>query len=185
MFNDGVVFSTTDAIKPLRIDIILASSKGIDAFALNIGRDTWEPDQVANAYAAAKSLGSPLKLFFSFDMSSLPCSSRENAGILQMYIRKYANHPNQMLYNGSVLVSTFAGEQCTFGSSSLNDGWRDTLKVGLPPVYFVPSLFVDPNTFSELTVMDGAFSVSSIFSTFQSLFKHESVLTIPRLSFVL
>jgi hypothetical protein len=31
-------------------DINLAFSSGIDAFALNIGTDSWQPQQVANAY---------------------------------------------------------------------------------------------------------------------------------------
>jgi glucan endo-1,3-alpha-glucosidase len=30
-------------------DITLAHASGIDAFALNIGSDSWEPTQVANA----------------------------------------------------------------------------------------------------------------------------------------
>jgi glucan endo-1,3-alpha-glucosidase len=30
-------------------DIVLAHSSGIDRFALNVGVDTWQPSQVANA----------------------------------------------------------------------------------------------------------------------------------------
>jgi len=50
-------------------DITLAHDHGIDAFALNIGIDSWEPDQVANAYDAAKDSGTDFKLFISFDMT--------------------------------------------------------------------------------------------------------------------
>ena len=50
-------------------DINLAHNHGIDAFALNIGTDSWESDQVANAYEAAKNSGTGFKLFISFDMT--------------------------------------------------------------------------------------------------------------------
>ncbi|KAI0327727.1 glycoside hydrolase [Cubamyces sp. BRFM 1775] len=166
-------------------DIALAASKGIDAFALNVGGDSWEPAQVANAYAAAgqynanrtapagstsnstnsTSSAAPFKLFLSFDMSSIPCSSASDAQRLQTYIKMYANNTSQMTYNGRTLVSTFAGEACTFGTNGgLNQAWTNALKPGdasLPSVWFVPSFFVDPKTFQNLTVIDGAFNWNS------------------------
>ncbi|EIW56052.1 glycoside hydrolase family 71 protein [Trametes versicolor FP-101664 SS1] len=164
-------------------DIALAASKGIDAFALNVGSDSWEPGQIANAYAAAgqynakinttvstnstnttASISSPFKLFLSFDMSSLPCSAAGDVQPLQTYIKTYANNTSQMTYNGRMLVSTFAGESCTFNSSSLNGAWVNALKPAnssLPAVWFVPSFFVDPQTFKNLTVIDGMFHWNS------------------------
>lgn len=118
---------------------------------------------MANAYTAAQNLNSTFKLFLSFDMTALACASSGDAGILQKYITTYAKHSNQLLYNNSVLISTFSGEHCTFGNSSVDNGWTNALKVGpLPPVYFVPSFFVDPRTFSDYTVIDGIFSVSKV-----------------------
>ncbi|KAJ7694797.1 glycoside hydrolase family 71 protein [Mycena rosella] len=142
-------------------DIVLAASKGIDAFALNVGRDPWQPFRVADAYAAAKSLGSSFKLFLSFDMSSLPCASLGDATTLRNFMEPYQNHPNQFMYNGKPFVSTFAGESCRFGAGSLNDGWNNALKSGQPAIYFVPSFFVDPATFPSMPVMDGAFQWNS------------------------
>ncbi|KAI9069016.1 glycoside hydrolase family 71 protein [Trametes sanguinea] len=176
-------------------DITLAASKGIDAFALNVGSDNWEPSQVANAYAAAgqynrvrpkpdlvstngtnvtnstnatngtnSTAPSPFKLFLSFDMGSLPCSQPTDAQLLQTYIKTYANNTNQMTYNGRMLVSTFAGESCTFGAGSLNQAWVNAVKPtnsSLPSVWFVPSFFIDPSTFSGLPVIDGAFHWNS------------------------
>ncbi|KAI0674056.1 glycoside hydrolase family 71 protein [Trametes maxima] len=164
-------------------DIALAASKGIDAFALNVGTDSWEPSQIANAYAAAgqyngnlltanepscngtnSSAAAPFKLFLSFDMSSFPCLNASDAEPLQTYIKTYANNTSQMTYHGRVLVSTFAGEACTFGADSLNQAWADVLKPGngtLPDVWFIPSFSVDPTTFSNLTVIDGAFHWNS------------------------
>jgi glucan endo-1,3-alpha-glucosidase len=40
-----------------------------DAFALNVGSDSWQPDRVSSAFAAAKASGTGFKLFLSFDMS--------------------------------------------------------------------------------------------------------------------
>ncbi|KAI0646055.1 glycoside hydrolase family 71 protein [Trametes meyenii] len=164
-------------------DIALAASKGIDAFALNVGADSWEPAQVANAYAAAgqfngnllsangtscngtnSSAAGSFKLFLSFDMSSLPCLNASHAEPLQTYIKTYVNNTSQMTYNGRVLVSTFTGEACTFGTDSLNQAWTDALKPGngsVPDIWFLPSFFVDPTTFSNLTVIDGAFHWNS------------------------
>lgn len=43
-------------------DIRIASANGIDGFALNMGRDSWEPARVADAYAAAEAAGN-FKMF--------------------------------------------------------------------------------------------------------------------------
>lgn len=56
-------------------DIQLAQSNGIDGFALNVGTDSWQPDRVAKAYAAASQLGNTFKMFLSFDMTAMECGS--------------------------------------------------------------------------------------------------------------
>ncbi|KAI0339342.1 hypothetical protein BDW22DRAFT_1361896 [Trametopsis cervina] len=143
-------------------DITLASSKGIDAFALNVGSDNWEPSQVANAYAAARSLGTPFKLFLSFDMGSLPCAATSDATLLRKYIQTYGKHPNQQLINNSIFVSTFSGQSCKFGQSSVNTGWAYAVKNQASlPVYFVPAWFIDPATFPQYSVLDGVFGWNS------------------------
>ena len=53
-------------------DIALASSAGIDAFALNVGSDPWQPDRVKDAYDAAAESGTEFKMFMSFDMTCVP-----------------------------------------------------------------------------------------------------------------
>ncbi|KIJ64072.1 glycoside hydrolase family 71 protein [Hydnomerulius pinastri MD-312] len=138
-------------------DISLASSKGIDGFALNIGSDPWQHARVADAYSAA--LKTTFKLFLSFDMTSFPCSKPEDAAVLQKYIQDYASHPNQLSSSGKVLVSTFGGEHCTFGSKNVDEGWTSVVrKVGLPLEHFIPSFFIDPVGLSSLSVIDGAFN---------------------------
>ncbi|KAH9945573.1 glycoside hydrolase family 71 protein [Amylocystis lapponica] len=142
-------------------DIALAASKGIDAFALNVGSDPWEVSQVANAYAAAKQSNTTFKLFVSLDMTSLPCSSASNIAAVQGFVKNYSSHSNQLLYNGKVFLSTFSGESCTFGASSVNQGWINAVKTNVPAVYFMPSFFVNPTTFSTYTVQDGSFNWNS------------------------
>lgn len=113
-------------------DIALASSHGVDGFALNVGSNPWQPKQVAAAFAAAS--GSPFKLFLSFDMTSLPGSSRSDATFLRDLVLACADSPNQLRWNGKVVVSTFGGENCTFGERSVSAGWRSALKDKMPPV---------------------------------------------------
>jgi glucan endo-1,3-alpha-glucosidase len=57
---DNQTYSYTPAI--WADDIAKASANGIDGFALNMGRDEWEPARIADAYAAAEAKGN-FKLF--------------------------------------------------------------------------------------------------------------------------
>ncbi|KAF8494304.1 alpha-1,3-glucanase [Gautieria morchelliformis] len=134
-------------------DIELASSHGIDGFALNVGSDTWQPKHVAAAYAAAS--GSAFKLFLSFDMTSLPGSSRADATFLRELILACASSPNQLKWDGKIVVSTFGGEKCTFGERSVGAGWHSAVKDGMPPVHFIPSFF-DHSLIND-PVLDGFF----------------------------
>ncbi|KAG1742365.1 glycoside hydrolase family 71 protein [Suillus paluster] len=150
-------------------DVFLAHSSGIDGFALNVGVDDWQPSQVANAYQAALQSGTGFKLFLSFDMSSLPCSTAANAATLRTYITTYAAHPNQLLYNGRVFASTFSGETCTFGQGSVASGWSTQFVqqlTGSSAVHFVPSFFIDPSQFNTYSsVIDGMFNWNSAWPT--------------------
>lgn len=62
---------------------------------------------------------------------AMPCSSASDANLLRMYINNYANHPNQLIYKGKQVVSTFSGASCTFGQGSLNAGWTYAVKSGV------------------------------------------------------
>ena len=95
------------------------------------------------------------------------CASPDDAGVLRNYITKYAQHPNQLKYNGRAFASTFAGESCTFGQGSVADGWKSQFTQhpelsGANAVHFVPSFFIDPATFGQYNgAMHGAFNVCS------------------------
>jgi len=154
----GNTYSYTPAI--WADDIAKASANGIDGFALNMGRDEWEPARIADAYAAAEAKGN-FKLFFSLDVSSLGCSTTAHAANLANIILTYANSSAQALYKDKVLVSSFAGENCNFGQSSVTAGWaytKDLLTAQNTSIYLMPAIFSDPAGFKALDWMDGEFN---------------------------
>jgi glucan endo-1,3-alpha-glucosidase len=142
-------------------DCNLAGSYGIDGFALNMGSDWWQPDRIDDAYNAAQP---GFKMFLSLDMTSLSCNSQADGNNLVNLVKRWANHPNQAMHNGKVLVSTFAGSDCTFGTGS-SHGWQssfvDVLKNNGVNIFFVPSIFSDISTFSSNTWMDGELNWNS------------------------
>ncbi|WWD19155.1 hypothetical protein CI109_103613 [Kwoniella shandongensis] len=154
----GNTYSYTQAI--WADDINQAKAAGIDGFALNYGRDSWQVPRMNDAYAAAKAQGS-FKLFLSMDVSSLGCSSANDAVNMVNTIASYANNTAQAKYNGKTIVSTFAGEDCTFGQGSMNAGWtyfRTLLANKGVSAYFVPAVFSDVSTFKGDTWMDAEFN---------------------------
>jgi len=145
-------------------DINAASSYGIDGFALNMGSDSWQPARIADAYSAAGQSGTGFKLFLSLDMTSLSCSSASDAQNLVNLVKTHSTDPSQATHNGKVLVSTFAGSDCTFGTGSVN-GWQtafvDALRSQGVNIFFVPSLFADVSTFASNSWMDGELNWNS------------------------
>lgn len=145
-------------------DVNKASAYGIDGFALNMGSDYWQPARIADAYTAAQNSGTGFKLFLSLDMTVMSCGSASDGNTLVNLVKTFANHPNQALVNGKVLVSTFAGSDCTFGTGNMQ-GWKgafvDALQSAGVDIFFVPSIFADPSTFSSIGFMDGELNWNS------------------------
>ncbi|KAF7299538.1 hypothetical protein HMN09_00959000 [Mycena chlorophos] len=146
-------------------DITLASANGIDGFALNVGPDDFQVTQTANAFQAAQNFGSSFKMFFSLDMSVLPCATPDDGASLRQRVLNFTSHPNQLQFNGKAFVSTFAGESCTFGQSSVAEGWATQFATNpdlAGKIHFVPSFFIDPATFNQFAgTIDGAFGFNS------------------------
>lgn len=94
-------------------------------------------------------------------LSVLPCGSPADAAALRDYVTQYADHPAQFKYDNRVFASTFAGEKCSFGQGSAQDGWKSQFYSQLNgQVFFVPALFADPGSFGSWSgAMDGAFTV--------------------------
>ncbi|TAQ89712.1 hypothetical protein B7494_g1977 [Chlorociboria aeruginascens] len=130
-------------------DIALASAARIDAFALNIAYpDPNIPTQVSNAFAAAASLNSTFKLFFSFDYlgggqawpATSPSQSSQDGDSVAWYLQKYGSNPAYFQYSdkntstSKPFVSTFEGVD------NIND-WapNGAIRSAVGDVYFVPN----------------------------------------------
>lgn len=106
-------------------------------------------------------------------MTVLPCSSFSDADLLKSYVTTYAGHSAQAYYEGKQLLSTFAGSDCSFGVGDWNSGWQQAVKTPLAStgneIFFIPSVFTDPSTFSGVSVMDGELNWNSAWTSGDSL----------------
>ena len=82
-----------------------AKAAGIDAFALNIGTDTYTGDQLGYAYQSAANNG--MSVFISFDFNWYQTSQTQEIGQL---IKTYGSQSAQLKVGGKVFVSSFQGD---------------------------------------------------------------------------
>lgn len=85
-------------------DMKRAKDAGIDAFALNIGTDSYGDTQLYYAYESAAN--NDMKVFISFDFNWWQASQASEVGAK---IAQYASHPAQLMVDGKVFVSSFSG----------------------------------------------------------------------------
>ena len=138
----------------VRQDILDAQALGIDAFALNFDQFAyWSNGTVDFAFKHAEA--NNFKLFFSFDMSdghfSHPSQYTE-------FLKTYLSSPAHFTYNGTPLVTTFAG------SSVPNSAWQAFKDALGQPIILMPS-FCDlpptPSFFTDRPALDGTFNWNS------------------------
>jgi glucan endo-1,3-alpha-glucosidase len=79
-------------------------------------------------------------------MSLLPFMLRCSGPLLQQYIRDYINHPAAGRFGGKSILTTFAGESCSFGQGSTNNGWNTIMGQYRNQIYFAPAYNVDPQS---------------------------------------
>lgn len=82
-----------------------ANSLGIDAFALNIGVDSYTDQQLQLAYESAAR--NSMKVFLSFDFNWWNIGQATAIG---QKIAQYASNPAQLIVDNKVFVSSFAGD---------------------------------------------------------------------------
>lgn len=87
------------------LDMQLAKDAGIDAFALNIGVDPYTDTQLGYAYDSAAA--NDMKVFISFDFNWF---STSDAGKVGQMIAKYGVKPAQLVVDGKIFASSFAGD---------------------------------------------------------------------------
>jgi hypothetical protein len=87
-------------------DMKLAKAAGIDAFALNIGTDSYNEAQLGYAYESAAA--NDMKVFISFDFNWYSPSG--DAGKVGELIKAFGSKPAQLMVDNKVFVSSFAGD---------------------------------------------------------------------------
>lgn len=117
-----------------------ARDAGIDAFALNIGIDSYTDQQLDFAYQSAADNG--MKVFISFDFNWF---STGNPTVVGQKIAKYGSKPGQLLVDGRVFASSFAGQGLDTAAVKSAAGSN---------VFFVPNYYPG----ASQNALDGAFN---------------------------
>ncbi|KAF4765862.1 hypothetical protein HAV15_003386 [Penicillium sp. str.  len=117
-------------------DMKRAKYAGIDAFALNIGTDSYTDKQLGFAYKSAAKNG--MKVFLSFDFNWWQTSQ---GGAVGRKIAQYANLPAQLKVDGKIFVSSFAGDGVNIDAVRSAAG-RD--------IYFAPNFHPGRGDFGDL-----------------------------------
>jgi len=86
-----------------------------------------------------------VKMMLSFDMTEFGCNDWSSASTLQSYFR-YFSHPAAAKYKGKPMLTTFAGESCSFGQGSTNSGWGALLGSWASQIYFMPAYNAPPTS---------------------------------------
>jgi hypothetical protein len=103
-FMMGIV-SNRESSADYDADMQRAKSAGIDAFALNIGTDSYNDQQLGFAYQSAAE--NDMKLFISFDFNYWSTSQGAQVG---QKIAQYAGQAAQLKVDGKVFASSFVGD---------------------------------------------------------------------------
>lgn len=119
-----------------------AKAYGIDAFALNIGTDSFTDTQLGYAYTSAQNNG--MKVFISFDFSYW---DRGNPTAIGQKIAQYASQPAQLMVDNAVFVSSFVGDGVNV--AAVRSAAGRTIK-------FVPNF--SPSLTPDFSPLDGAFN---------------------------
>ncbi|KAL7792562.1 carbohydrate-binding module family 24 protein [Trichoderma ceciliae] len=138
-FMIGIVGDRTSA-SDYDIDMQRAKAAGIDAFALNIGTDSYTDQQLNFAYQSAAKNG--MKVFISFDFNWW---STSNAAGVGQKIAQYGNQAAQLQVNGRIFASSFAGDGLDANAVRSAAGSN---------IYFVPNFHPGSST----SGLDGAFN---------------------------
>ncbi|KAL1744819.1 glycoside hydrolase family 71 protein [Schizophyllum fasciatum] len=99
----------------------------------------------------------------SLPSSVIPAATPADADYLCGYLARLARHPSLFRVPGTprVVVSTFAGQDATFGAAQLDEAWAGVKQRlaahAQAPVCLIPAWFVDPARYPRMASMDGYF----------------------------
>lgn len=86
-------------------DMKAAKAAGIDAFALNIGTDSYAEEQLGYAYESAAN--NDMKVFISFDFNWFSTGDATKVGAM---IKEFGGKPGQLKVDNKAFVSSFVGD---------------------------------------------------------------------------
>ena len=109
---------------------------GIDAFALNIGTDSYTDTQLSFAYESAANNG--MHVFLSFDFCSWNVG-QGGAGCTK--VKQYADHSPQLKLGGKVFVSSFSGDSAVVNAIQSTAG---------QDIFFAPNFHPGQGNFDEI-----------------------------------
>ncbi|KAF8305793.1 glycoside hydrolase family 71 protein [Clavulina sp. PMI_390] len=135
-FMIGIVADRTSA-SDYDADMRRAKSMGIDAFALNIGTDTYTDQQLGFAYQSAAKNG--MKVFISFDFNWY--NPVTNASAVGAKIAQYASQPAQLRIGSSVFASSFSGDGVNVTTIRENAG---------VPLFWAPNFHPGQGDFTQV-----------------------------------
>ena len=119
-----------------------AKAYGIDAFALNIGTDSFTDTQLGYAYTSAANNG--MKVFISFDFNWWSTGSATAVG---QKIAQYGSLPAQLMVDNKIFASSFVGDGLDVNNVRAAAG---------SPIYFAPNYH--PSYGTSMSNVDGAFN---------------------------
>ena len=132
-------------------DMKKAKAAGIDAFALNIAKDTYTDSQLDYAYESAAN--NNMKVFISFDYNYFTTGENEDVG---KKLGQYCIKPGQLKIDNKCFVSSFNGDN---EPSKLFDAKTIRAAAGTE-LYLVPNLSPHNTAaaISDVNDIDGAFN---------------------------
>ncbi|KAK0707632.1 glycosyl hydrolase family 71-domain-containing protein [Lasiosphaeris hirsuta] len=143
-FMVGIVAGRTSAAD-YDDDMKRAKALGIDAFALNVGTDSYTEAQLNLAYQSAANNG--MKVFISFDFNWF--NSYSSAAAVGQWINKYKDKPAQLKIGSRVFASSFVGDGLDVGTVKSNAG---------ADVFWAPNYHPHKTDASALGNVDAAFN---------------------------
>ncbi|ORY67182.1 glycosyl hydrolase family 71-domain-containing protein [Pseudomassariella vexata] len=128
------------------IDMQLAKAAGIDAFALNVGTNTFTDQQLDYAYESAAK--NDMKVFISYDFnwySPYELNDIEVAKKIGQSIAKYSQKPAQLKVGNKIFASSFVGDG--FNVDVMRNAAR---AAGRIEVYWVPNFHPGQSDVSKI-----------------------------------
>lgn len=136
--------SNRNSVADYDFDMQRAKAYGIDAFALNVGTDTFTETQLQFAYESAANNG--MKVFISFDFNWFSPADNGVAVQIGQMIARFGKLPGQLKIGSKIFASSFVGDGFN------TDSMRSAAGV---EVFWVPNFRASA---SDVSKIDGAFN---------------------------